>query len=104
MALERNIGRNANISNTATTTTPEVNPTTAVVVFTASIDKIKMVVINYNPYGVWLREKAASVDNNKEGYFLPRYSMAVDIVDNKYSGEVSAISEKGTFDIQAVVL
>lgn len=104
MALERNFGRNANTSNTSTTTTPEVNPTTAVVIFAASIDRMKITVINYNPYGVWLREKAASVDNNKEGYFIPRYSMAIDIVDNKYSGEVSAISEKGTFDLQAVVL
>jgi len=100
--MSARLERTRNHDDISTVVSIAINAITATTIFPAREDRIKVTIMNATDHGVWIREKAASVDNNKDGYFLPRYSAINDIPDNTYTGEISAIAETGTPTIEGV--
>lgn len=105
------IGRNRNTNDEAVVTTVEVNDTTATILLAANDNRIG-VVINLNggtaDEEIYIRYFAAAVNNNKQGIIIKRKIIGATSIndatwemtgDNIYTGEVSAISEEGTFNV-----
>ncbi len=103
--MAKNVGRNINISDTATLSSAiTLNSTTSVKISDSvdiSIAPARTVFTVSNPSSkqIWIKFEAASVDNDKKGIAVyPRtvYEMPIDDV---YTGEISAIADSGTPDI-----
>ena len=105
------IGRNQNKNDTAVVTTVEVNDTTAAVVVAANPARIH-ITINLDggtaEEEVFVRFYPAADDNLKRGMVIKRKIIGATSIndprvtmdgDNVYTGEISAISESGTFDL-----
>jgi len=99
------MGRNRNINDTATMTKVTINATTATKLVDANSDRISLTITVDNDIypeeyqRIWIRLKAASVDNAKEGDLLAAGESANMETDNIYTGEISAISDKNDIDI-----
>ena len=103
--MTKKIGRNKNWNDSSVITKVTINATTATKLLDAKSDRMSVTISADNDIypeqfqKVWVREKSASVDNTKEGDLLfPGGSMTMK-VDNVYTGEVSAISEKRDIDL-----
>ena len=95
------IGRNVNSNDVAIISDSiELNTSTSVVIAQANPNRIYFHVNNdSSKEACWIKLQGASVDNNKKGIFLnekekpdTRWDMPI---DNVYTGEISAIAEKG---------
>lgn len=105
------IGRNRNTNTVAAVTTVSVNDTTATTLVAANGNRIGLI-INLNGGSaeeeVFIRYFAAAVNNDKQGIIIKRKIIGATSIndstwemlgDNVYTGEVSAISESGTFNV-----
>lgn len=104
-------GRNRNANDEATVTTVEVNDTTASKLVDANPDRIHLT-INLDGGSaeeeVFVRFYPAADDDLKRGMVIKRKILGATSIndprivmegDNVYTGEISAISESGTFDL-----
>lgn len=104
-------GANLNTDSAATVTTVEINDTTATTLVVARPLRTFLAISldsGTTNEEVFIRLYAASTDNNKAGIILTRSLSGNDtlyephfIMDGivQYTGEISAISASGTFDI-----
>jgi len=109
-----NIGRNINTIDNVTITTVEVNSSTATKLLSANPNRIyAKVSLDFGTSNVqcMVREYAAATDNIKKGEVLTRItsgndnlysSMYKTMPDNPYVGEISAITDSGTFDVHII--
>lgn len=97
--MTREVGGNASESDEPTDAPITINSTTAVDLFAATNDFIQRTIINYNSQGYWLRKKTAATDNNKDGVFVPKYTMVIITDFRKFSGPLSAVADVGSFDV-----
>jgi len=95
------VGRNVNSNDTAIINDGvELNTSTSMVIAPANPSRIYFHVNNdSSKEACWIKLQAASIDNDKKGIFLnkkekpdTRWDMPN---DNVYTGEISAIAEKG---------
>jgi len=105
-------GRNKNTNDIATTTIVSINSTTATTILASNANRLMFsatLAPGSSNADIHIRFYAATTDNIKQGWdvltrktagndnlFHPNTKMSV---DNIYTGEISAISESGTFDI-----
>ena len=96
--MARLAGRNINNNDVAVLTSVTLNSSTSTKVSDACSNGCRFSYTVENPSGqdVWIKFQAASVDNDKKGYFLAKRSFRTMVVDNVYRGEVSAIAVSGT--------
>lgn len=104
-------GGNLNTDSVATTTTVEINDATATTLVVARGTRIYLAISMNGGTAeeeVFIRFYAASTDNIKKGIILKRKIIGATSVNDTlfvmetnaiYTGEVSAISESGTFDV-----
>ena len=97
--MAKKFGRNRNSSDEATTTTITLNDSTSTLIKAAGAFFTRFEVSNQSNRDVYIKLQAASVDNIKEGEFLPRGSVWTMPEDQLYIGEISAIADAGTPDI-----
>lgn len=96
------IGRTRNYNDTATTSVVSLNASTATTIANANDVRLYLKISNRSFEMIWIKLQAASVDNDTEGIPLPAKSTEEIPMDNVYTGEVSAIAESGTPDVQVV--
>ncbi len=94
MAFKRE--RNANIYNSVNLTSVTLNATTSTTILAANTDRMSYVISNDSSKDVWIKEQAASVDDDKKGEIVWARSTASTEPDQMYHGEVSAIAVSGT--------
>ena len=104
-------GGNLNTDSAAITTTVEINDTTATTLVVAKDMRTFLAVSldsGTSDIEVFVRFYAASTDNDKAGILLTRrlsgndalfQSQLVMNTNTQYTGEISALSVSGTFDI-----
>lgn len=92
--------RTTNTNDTVSMTSVALNATTSTKIADAAASnteaRISFTVDNPSSQDVWIKFQAASVDNDKKGYFLPKKSSRNMDTDNIYTGEISAIAVSGT--------
>ena len=109
--MAQSIGRNQNKNDVASVTTVEINDTTATVIVPANPLRI-FLVINLDggtaEEEVFIRFYPAADDDLKRGMVIKRKIIGATSIndprvhmegDNIYTGEISAISESGTFKL-----
>lgn len=104
------VGRNINIQDTVVTTTVTVNAATATTLLAANPDRLWAKVCVDAGGGfveVFIRDYAAATDNIKKGEIISRtngkiYTVYKTVTDNIYTGEISAISVAGGFDVHVM--
>ena len=101
----RKTGRTRNFNDTAVISKVTINETTATKLLDANDIRLSVTSSADNDIypeqfqKIWIREKSASIDNTKEGDLIfPGGSMTMEL-NNIYTGEISAISEKGSIDL-----
>lgn len=104
-------GRNRNATNTTTTTTVEINSVTATTILAANPNRLwARVSLSFGTTSIeaMVREYPAADDNIKQGEIIVRHTSSNDSLfkpvyttlgDNVYTGELSAISMAGTFNL-----
>lgn len=104
-------GGNLNTDSVATTTTVEINDATATTLVASRPTRIYLAISMNGGSAeelVFLRFYAAATDNIKKGIILKRKVIGATSVNDTlfimdsnsmYTGEISAISESGTFDV-----
>ena len=96
------IGRNTNVSDTATVASGIVlNATTSTIIAAANPKRIFLHVDNnFSDKAVWIKLQAASVDDDDKGIFLNEKEKGITHwtmpPDNIYTGEISAIADDGS--------
>ena len=109
--MANSIGRNQNVNDTSVVTTVTINSVTATKLLDPNPNRL-WVRISL-PFGTsdiacMIREYAASIDNIKHGEILQRHTLGNENLfkpcyytfgDNVYTGEISAISDSGSFDL-----
>lgn len=100
-----NIGSRINSNDVAVKTDIPLNSSTSTMVKAAStsVDFIYLRIENPNNQGVWVKLQAASVDDNKDWFFVPRLTFWPMPKGNLYLGEISAIADSGTPTIQLII-
>ena len=93
--MSRKIGRNRNTSDEAETNTTALNDTTATKIKDAGFAFVRLEIVNESNKDVYIKLQAATIDNLKEGEFLPRGSVWEMPADQPYIGERSAIAVSG---------
>jgi len=78
-----------------------INATTSTLILAAQAagvaDRILVIVYNEGPRDAWIKFQAASVDNFKKGFIIPKNtSLTILENDDIYTGEISAITSTGT--------
>ena len=109
--MTESIGRNKNTNTVATVTTVTINSSTATVLCAENLRR-NVFIVNLDPdisnIDAFIRLYPASDDNTARGILLTRRVFGNDNlyypcwhmpVDNIYTGEISAISDAGTFDL-----
>lgn len=108
--MTNKVGRNQNVTDTVNTTTVGINSTTSTTLLAANPDRLWAKVsldVGGGQAGAFIRDYAAATDNNKAGELIFRtaqgaVSKYVTIVDNVYTGEISAISVSGTINVHVM--
>ena len=96
------ISLTAKIYDNPVLTVIEINSTTSTIISVANETRLFFHVSNdQNAIGFWLKQKPASIDNEKDGIFIsgkvganPFWEMPIE----KYTGEISAIAELNKLD------
>ena len=109
--MARNEGRNRNTNDTASVQVIEINSVTAKVLSLPNNGRFYFSVnleSGISTQSAFIRLYPASTDNAKKGILLSRTTAGNDNIsllewampiDNVYTGEISAISENGTFNL-----
>lgn len=109
--MAKMIGRNLNSNDVASVNKVEINSVNATTIALPNDKRIYLSVFldpSNIDVNVFIRLYPASDDNIKQGEILTRVQLGnanlfnpnwVMLVDNPYHGEISAISDSGTFDI-----
>ena len=110
----RNVGRSINTTNEPVTTTVEINSVTATTILPANSKRIYAIVSldsGVTDIEAFVREFAAAVNDIKVGEILSRRTMGAlsiykpiyrTMVDNPYTGEISAIAVSGSFNLHII--
>lgn len=93
--MAKRIGRNRNTVTETSMGTVSVDSITTAVVVGENLERIGLVISNPNNQSCWIKEQAASVDNDKKGYYVIAGGKFIVPTDNVYTGEVSAIFNSG---------
>jgi len=76
-----------------------LNATTSTTIAVENIERVNFFFSNPSQNrDVWLKLQAASVDNKKNGIFVPRNGYW-EMPESKYKGEISAIADSGNPDV-----
>lgn len=99
--MAKTIGRNTNVNDTgALSSAITLNSSTSVKIQDAAADRIYFIVTTPGSPAFWVKLQAASVDNDKDGIFVPAgqgfWEMPVDSI---YTGEISAIADDDGLDV-----
>lgn len=95
----KHIGRNININDDPTIALVSLNSSTSTIVAAGNPDRMKFAVSNLSNKDIFLKEQAASVDDDKKGHLIRSMGYWEMIPDNVYTGEFSAIAKSGTAQI-----
>ena len=76
----------------------ELNDSTPTTVQVAVPNRVFWGISNPKGFGIYLKMQAASVDNLKNGIYIPANSYW-EMPGEKYTGEISAIAESGTPEV-----
>jgi len=91
------IGRNTNTNDTAFVGGGiTLNSSTTTTISTADANRIFFAVSTDSSLAFWLKLQAASVDDDKDGLFMPACAYWEMPTDNVYTGEISAIADSGS--------
>lgn len=101
--LEEIAGETGGEASSSTLTTVALNSSTSTILKTASTDFIGFFVSNGSTEEVWIKLQAASVDNDKKGIYLRSGAFYEMPLGQKYTGEISAISNSGTPNVDVTV-
>lgn len=88
-------GRNMNRTDVAALTEVIANNSTSTTLVAPNKDRMGIVISNPNNQSCWVKEQAASLDNDKKGYFVIAGGKFIMPKDNIYTGEISAIFNSG---------
>lgn len=98
--MTKSIGRNRNTNDESTLSDAiALNDTTSVKIADANPDRTFFNISNTTGKQVWLKYQAASVDNDKKGIAVWARTGRDMTPDNWYTGEISAIADSGTPDV-----
>lgn len=112
--MVRERGRNFNVTNEPVTTTVEINSVTATTVLPANPGRFYAIISldsGVTDIEAFIREFAASVNDDKVGEILSRRTMGAlsiykpiyrTMTDNPYNGEISAIAVSGSFNLHII--
>jgi len=89
------IGRNMNRTDTATLTSVAVSSGASITLVSANTDRMGLIISNPNNQSCWIKEQAASTDDDKKGYYVLPGGKFIMPKDNIYTGEISAIFDSG---------
>lgn len=90
--IEKNTNTNdATVLSSAIT----LNGTTSTTILAVNIRRIEVIFSNPSNKMVWIKEQAASVDDDKKGWALWPRTTDKTTPDNLYTGEYSAILDSG---------
>ena len=90
----RNVDDTADLSDAIT-----LNASTSVTIKVANTSRIYFRFDNTSNKNVWLKLQAASVDDDKKGFFVDKGGYWRMPVDTIYTGEISAIADVGSPDV-----
>lgn len=92
--------RTRNTNDTATLSGAiALNNTTSATIAPANTNRMFFHFSNPGNKDVWLKLQAASVDNDKKGIWVPKGKSWEMSPDEKYPGEISAITNVGTTSV-----
>jgi len=94
--MTKRIDRNLNTSDEPTINTVTLNSSTSTTVAVAFEKRIKFSLSNPSNKRLYLKEQAASIDNDKKGHYIQGNGFWEMEVDNPHTGEFSAIAESGS--------
>ena len=76
-----------------------INSSTSTTIAVANANRTAITISNIGPNAVWIKEQAASVDNDKKGVKLLKNGTAWNLPDTFHTGEYSAIADVGSATI-----
>ena len=100
--LQEIAGDTGGDASTATITQPVLNSTTSTKIKDSGSDFVGFAVSNESTIDIWIKFQPASDDNDKKGIFLERGGFYEMPTGQRYTGEISAISDSGTPTINVV--
>ena len=99
MAINKTIGGNRNTTDESNSSTFTLNDTSTITISQANKDRLYFAVSNPSSKDIILKFQASSVDNLKDDVIVYKRSFYEMPETNTYVGEISAIADSGTPDI-----
>jgi len=100
--MTKKIERNRDTNTASTVADIALNASTSTTIIAANADRIFFSLSNSTSNDVWLKLQSASVDNTKNGIFIPKNSYWEMSTGTIYTGEISAIAEVDSPTINAL--
>jgi len=91
--MVKSVGRNTNVTDTATLPAAiTLNATTSVLIASANPDRIAFIFSNPANQDVWLKFQPTTTDDDKKGIIIMKGTVWDMSPDNIYTGEICAIA------------